>query len=210
MANLNASGNQDDQSRKLHLGCFDQVHDGWLNADITPHLFVARVPGLAFLLGRLGFLSGQRYEQHRQGIFRQVHYLNVAHRFPFPEKSFDFVYSAHMLEHLSPHDAASCIREVHRVLRNGGILRIAVPDLDELVQKYNPEGPEEFLTEFFEANQKSKKNRHHWHYNEASLRKLLSSAGFASVVRHSYREGHCADLERIENRPESLFVEATR
>ena len=28
----------------LHLGCFDRPIPGWVNTDITPHLFIARVP----------------------------------------------------------------------------------------------------------------------------------------------------------------------
>ena len=27
--------------RKLHLGCFDQVLSGWINTDITPHIFLS-------------------------------------------------------------------------------------------------------------------------------------------------------------------------
>lgn len=48
--------------RKLHLGCFDQVIPGWLNTDITPHVFVARVPGLAWFLYRIGKISKERYK----------------------------------------------------------------------------------------------------------------------------------------------------
>ena len=35
--------------RRLQLGAFDQVHHNWVSTDITPHLLVARVPGLAWL-----------------------------------------------------------------------------------------------------------------------------------------------------------------
>jgi hypothetical protein len=48
------------EARKLHLGCFDQVFPGWVNTDITPHIFVARVPGLAWLLYSAGMMSDQR------------------------------------------------------------------------------------------------------------------------------------------------------
>ena len=33
-------------STKLHVGAFDVAHDGWLNTDVTPHMAIARVPGL--------------------------------------------------------------------------------------------------------------------------------------------------------------------
>ncbi len=34
-------------ARNLHIGAFDQVFPGWINADITSHIFVVRIPGLA-------------------------------------------------------------------------------------------------------------------------------------------------------------------
>jgi hypothetical protein len=38
----------------LHLGCLDRPVDGWVNTDITPHIFVARIPLAARILRRLG------------------------------------------------------------------------------------------------------------------------------------------------------------
>jgi hypothetical protein len=63
---------------KLHLGCFDHVFGGWTNTDITLHIFIARVPGLAAILSAFGLISAERYQQYKQGIFRKVKYLNVA------------------------------------------------------------------------------------------------------------------------------------
>jgi hypothetical protein len=47
-------------------------------------------------------------------------------------------------------------------------------------------------------------------YNFDSLRGLLQAVGFAQVTRHSYRQGACPDLDRLDNRPASLFVEAIK
>jgi len=195
---------------KLQLGCFDQALDGWTNTDVTPHLFVARVPGLASMLWRMGLMAALRYDQHRQGIFRRVRYMNVTKRFPFRDSSFAFVYTSHMLEHLAPSDAEFCLREVNRVLRPGGVLRILVPDLDDLVRRFRPDQADHFVEELFESRQKNAKNRHHWHYNETSLSGLLRAVGFADVQRCAFRQGRCPDLDRLDIRPQSLFVEATR
>jgi ubiquinone/menaquinone biosynthesis C-methylase UbiE len=196
--------------RRLHIGCFDQVFPGWINTDITPHIFVARIPGLALLLFRVGVLSRQRYEQHRQGIFRAVRYLNAAKKFPYSDNTFDYVYSAHCLEHLYPHQAKFCISEIYRVLNKGGIVRIAVPDLDKVVASYDPLCPQQFLESIFEVQQKGHKDRHYWHYNQISLSQLLSAAGFQDVRRCEFQQGRCADVSLIDNRPESLFMEAMK
>jgi hypothetical protein len=47
-----------------------------------------------------------------------------------------FVYSSHMVEHLTPRDAESILRDVFRVLRAGGIVRVVVPDLASLTRHY--------------------------------------------------------------------------
>jgi len=106
--------------RKLHIGCFDRPVDGWLNTDITPHLFIARVPFLAFLLYRLGKMSRQRFEQHQAGIFKKVSYLNLGKPLPFPDESFDFVFSSHVFEHISRTRMPALLGEISRILAPGG------------------------------------------------------------------------------------------
>jgi hypothetical protein len=59
-------------ARKLHIGAFDQVLPGWINADITPHIFVTRVPGLTVLLHRAAVIAELRYRQHKEGTFNGV------------------------------------------------------------------------------------------------------------------------------------------
>jgi len=194
---------------KVNLGSFARVLPGWINTDITPHVFVARIPLAAFFLHRIGLLSDLRYEQHKSGLFRQVRYLDVTKRFPFADDSIDFVFSSHMLEHLGPDQGRQCLAEVHRVLRPGGIVRISVPDLDRLMVSYDPEFPERFLVAFFQSDQRGK-NRHYWYYNQVSMIRILRELGFSTAYQCSYRQGHCVDLDIIDNRPESLFVEARK
>lgn len=61
---------------------------------------------------------------------------NVNLPLPFADRSFDAVYHSHLLEHLRPNEALSFLRECRRVLRPGGIIRIAVPDLETIAQLY--------------------------------------------------------------------------
>ena len=55
---------------------------------------------------------------------------------PFPDESFDAVYHAHLLEHLPRACALPFARECFRVLRPGGILRVVVPDLEQIARLY--------------------------------------------------------------------------
>src|SRR6476646_9135325 len=55
---------------------------------------------------------------------------DVTASLPFADASFDAVYHSHLLEHLPAEKALPFLRECRRVLKPGGTLRIAVPDLE--------------------------------------------------------------------------------
>src|SRR5262249_30651163 len=95
------------EQRKLQLGAAENVLPGWLNTDLHGY-------------GRA-----------------DVVYLDVRKTFPLPDASFDFVYSEHMIEHLTYAEGQHCLRESLRVLRPGGTLRIATPSLERLAALYD-------------------------------------------------------------------------
>jgi SAM-dependent methyltransferase len=49
---------------------------------------------------------------------------------PFAHQTFDAVYSAHFIEHLTADRARTVMTESRRVLKDGGVLRVVVPDLE--------------------------------------------------------------------------------
>jgi hypothetical protein len=51
---------------------------------------------------------------------------------------------------------------------------------------------------------------HQWLYDQDSLALLFTEAGFDNPVVRGFREGGVPDLEQLEHRPGSLFMEATR
>ncbi len=55
---------------------------------------------------------------------------------PLPDASCEVVYHSHVLEHLKRPDAQFFMRECVRVLKPGGILRVAVPDLEQICRQY--------------------------------------------------------------------------
>lgn len=57
-------------------------------------------------------------------------------RFPFADGTFDAVYGSHVLEHLEPAAAERLLQDCFRILRPGGIIRIAVPDLESIARLY--------------------------------------------------------------------------
>jgi len=61
---------------------------------------------------------------------------NLKDGIPFPDQSFDVVYHSHVLEHFPKAEAESFIQECYRVLRPEGILRVVVPDLEQIARMY--------------------------------------------------------------------------
>lgn len=62
--------------------------------------------------------------------------FDIRRPLPFVEGSFDATYSSHVLEHLSPEDGRTLLREQFRVLKPGGVCRVVVPDLERICRAY--------------------------------------------------------------------------
>ena len=55
---------------------------------------------------------------------------------PCADSLFDVVYHSHLLEHCSKQSAPAFLRECYRVLKPGGTIRVAVPDLERIARAY--------------------------------------------------------------------------
>lgn len=65
-----------------------------------------------------------------------VRVLDLRRRTPFADASFEVVYHSHVLEHLSRQQAVTFLEECFRILKRGGIIRVAVPDLEKIARLY--------------------------------------------------------------------------
>ena len=61
---------------------------------------------------------------------------DLRRRFPFAEGTFDAAYGSHVLEHLETAVANNLLRDCYRILKPGGIIRLAVPDLESIARLY--------------------------------------------------------------------------
>lgn len=66
----------------------------------------------------------------------KIAYLNAGTQFPIESESFDFVYSEHLFEHLKVEQQLNMLAESYRILKKGGVLRIAMPNIDALFNVY--------------------------------------------------------------------------
>ncbi len=74
---------------------------------------------------------------------------------PFPDQSFDGVHCSHLLQVFAPGEAATCIREIGRVLRPGGLAVISAlnwfPRFFRHPENVRPYPPDTFWRYFAEA-----------------------------------------------------------
>lgn len=67
---------------------------------------------------------------------RSVIAHNLNQGIPFPNAAFDVVYHSHVLEHFPKTAANNFLQECYRVLRPQGVLRVVVPDLEQIARTY--------------------------------------------------------------------------
>lgn len=70
----------------------------------------------------------------RSGL--NVKSYNLLEGIPYPDKYFDVVYHSHVLEHFNKKDAVYFINECYRVLKPNGVIRVVIPDLEQIVKEY--------------------------------------------------------------------------
>ncbi|TVT58080.1 MAG: methyltransferase domain-containing protein [Sedimenticola thiotaurini] len=62
--------------------------------------------------------------------------MNILKEMDFPEATFDVVYSAQFIEHLTLNEGEKVLKDVARVMKPGGVIRLVTPDLEELSRTY--------------------------------------------------------------------------
>ncbi len=199
----------------INLGCGLTVAPGWINVDASLNALFGGSP--AVLLKLLYRLSGaNRYYTCDDycRLLRQNRFVfhDLARNVPFPDQSVDVVYSSHFLEHLFRKDAIHLLRESKRVLKPGGMIRIAVPDLAHALGLYATGQKTTMLSNYFFVDDlESTLARHKYMYDFEMLQRVLELAGFTNVTRCDFNRGRTPNIDILDNRPEdTLFVEAEK
>lgn len=147
--------------------------------------------------------------------------MDLSKGVPLADNNVDFIFCSHMVEHLPYRVAEHFMKECCRVLKPGGLMRIAVPDLDIIVRLYK----ENRLKELDKINEPCSRAKydterfweiltagHHATYDFTSMLSLCAQAGFSKTERKSFEEGHPVFIAETQDMyPEiSLYVECTK
>lgn len=88
-------------AERLNWGCGPTPAEGWVNSDVVPWL-------------------GMRHGRDHVGPAEA--------ELPWADETFDYVVGHHVLQMVSEHEIQNTLRELHRVTKPGGLLRLSVPD----------------------------------------------------------------------------------
>lgn len=164
-----------------------------------------------------------------------VMYLNAVRRFPFPDATFSYVYSEHMIGSLSFEQAKVMLTECFRTLAQGGKIRIVTLDIAFLIDLCQDRNPSELRLQYMEWFRAQTEMQYgsgiflfnnfanlygiKFLYDEPSLRDAMEVVGFSDVIRRDLNESDDAALRNLENekrmpdgflRMESFILEGTK
>jgi predicted SAM-dependent methyltransferase len=131
---------------------------------------------------------------------RKTIYLDAIETYPIPTGAIDYVFSEHMIEHISYMQGKKMLAECARILKSGGKIRLATPDLSRLLalmHSTNDDTAREYIAwasgEFLDPrtpvaaihvlNNQFRNYGHQFLYDETCLRESLTAAGFTDIER---------------------------
>ncbi|MEH2352520.1 glycosyltransferase [Nostoc sp.] len=176
-----------DKPYKLNIGCGHIKFDNWINIDI---------------------------DKDKKAVDLVC---NAAQKLPFDDDSCALIYNEHFLEHLTVEETIFFLRECYRVLQPGGILRIAMPSLEYVVQKYNSEEwqNQEWLNwpEFKFIKTRAEMLNisfrwwgHQWLYDREELNRRLFETGYTNIKDVAWGLSDIPELRNRETRADSLLI----
>lgn len=176
-------------TKKLNIGCGTDYKVGWVNIDNNTDSNIEEL---------------------------DVHW-DLRNPLPINDDSIDFIFNEHFIEHLTVEESRITIADMMRVLKPGGVMRIAMPDLEDVVNHYLnvPLGEDkvikDFKLDFIQTraewiNMSFRWWDHKWLYDWEELVRRLKEVGYENAVRCKLRDSQYAELKNLEIRDGSILI----
>ena len=146
---------------------------------------------------------------------------DILHGLPLESDGLDYIVSIHALQDLAYADVLPALRELRRILKPGGVLRLGLPDLDRAIRAYLRHDHAYFYVPHEDARSIGGKlvTQMIWYGSIRTpmtsdfLEEWLQKAEFTRVNRCGYQEtkSRYPEIVELDNRErESLFAEAVK
>jgi predicted SAM-dependent methyltransferase len=166
----------------------------------------------------------------------KVIHLDASKKFPLPNDTFDYIFSEHMIEHITYPEGLVMLGECYRILKHNGTIRLSTPKLDFLIELYQENKSElqqeyikwatdisiehaPYYDDVFVINNYVRNWGHLFIYDEKTLRSSMEKAGFTKIERCNLNESEHEALRNLENEMrmpkgflnlESVILEGTK
>jgi hypothetical protein len=189
----------------IQFGCGLSAPAGWKNYDSSVSLWLQRIPVLGSLMpgGAFGrFPLNARFGDIVRGL-------------PEPPGEAEFLYSSHVLEHLSLADLRQALRNCRGLLQHEGVFRMVVPDLEHMIDAYRNDSTPQAASCFIHATRLGFESRprgfraaarsclgnsrHLWMWDFKGLAAELSTAGFTNIRRAQYGDSGIDAFRLVED-----------
>lgn len=205
--------------KKLNLGCGPTGINGWINYDFGMLPFLNKTGFLGFFV-KLGLLKKDyllRWPKFEMVDIRKV--------LPLEDKTIDYIYCSHVLEHFEKWEAKNILLESRRVLKTGGIIRIVLPDIEKIINNYSATKSDEFCRiwwgydkdikpkSFFDKLSRLFIRGHQWMYNKVAFKEILKECGFRDIRLLSIGKGNVPDIKKLDlelHKELSFYYEAKK
>lgn len=158
---------------KLNLASGTDLRDGWVNLDVVP-----------------------KWPSAPRGC--DVIWDARKDKIPFPDGSAEEIYAGYLLLHLAPKYHSAVLADIRRVLSPAGVLMVGEVDMEVVMRMFLENPLDTRCSELIWGEQGSIHgddladfDKHCQGFTEASLKKVLTDAGFTGFQRVRF---HCADV----------------
>lgn len=143
--------------------------------------------------------------------------LDIRRPLKCPNDYWDGVFTEHTLEHITHAEGFRLLKELYRVLKPNGILRIILPDIKKAVEFYVERSKNEYFVKNFDTGAEAiweiTQNYNHKSVWDAELMMLvLNKVGFRNVTEMKF--GYSISDEIVKDKPDrepySFYIEAVK
>jgi predicted SAM-dependent methyltransferase len=214
-------------ARARRPGTYEPMIAEYLGREQQPRLQIGSGPHFF-----PGWLNTDYFPVSREFVF-----MDATKQFPLPSDTFELSFSEHIIEHIPYEGGENMLRETFRVLKPGGVVRVATPDLTKFIGLFKPQHtqlekdymkwavdtyyPEvKLYMPGFVLNNFVRNWGHLFIYDPDTLKITLERAGFVDVRQCEPGESQVAGLRGAEhhgkmigddfNRFETLVMEGRK
>lgn len=168
--------------KNFNIGCAYTLGKNWLNYDSSIITYLLKFPITKILFKNLP-----------QKSMTNILYGNIVKN-PLCEENYaNNIFLSHVLEHMTFIDAQCAIKNIFKMLKQGGCFRIVVPSLESRILKYiEDKNANDFMLSLGIADMNEKNllkkmkfffgySRHRWMYDKNSLFQILKKNNFKNI-----------------------------